>query len=152
MWGYVFSVGIGYAQISGAYAVAVGNQAAAPEACVAIGTYAGVDGGTQSVAIGDHAWIEGAKAVAVGGYTFVQSEGGVALGYGAQSGAAKAVALGPGVNNGSRQTRCASAGATAPGDYMHMGSFTPSAATPTATHTIPVTLNGATYKILLSDT
>ena len=32
-----------------------------------------------------------------------------------------------------------------------MGSFTPSAATPTATHTIPVTLNGATYKILLSE-
>ena len=144
------SVGIGYVQVTGAYAVAVGNMAAAPAQCVAIGNYSGVDSGVRAVAVGDHAWIEADKGVAIGAYTFVQSDSGVAVGHGAQAGAAKAVALGPGVENGAADSVRIGWGNTA-GDYMHMGSFTPVAGTPAASHFIPVTLNGSAYKILLSN-
>jgi len=94
--------------------------------------------------------LEGNKSVAVGPYAVADSVEGLAVGYKAEAGADRAVAIGPQVSNQSASSFRLGWG-NAAGEYMHMGDFSPNAGTPAASHFIPVTLNGATYKILLSN-
>ena len=135
---------------SDAYAVLLGNGAYADGGSViAIGAYA--HGGYTSVAIGYAADGSGDHGVALGHGSYATADSAVAIGPAANATASKAVAIGTLVQNPAANSVRIGWG-NAAGDYMHMGDFTPTAATPTATHTIPVTLNGATYRILLSNT
>ena len=128
--------------------IAIGNSAQAGGSGIAVGYYA--EAGSEGVAHGYSAHATGGQSISIGGGSYATAAGAVALGAGAYATASSAVAIGVGVQNAAPDSIRIGWGNGA-GDYMQMADFTPAAGTPTATHTIPVTLNGATYKVLLSN-
>ena len=135
--------------IGGNGGIASGSASSAGDYGIALGSYA--TAAYQGIALGYGAEASGDHGISIGDGSNATAENGVALGAAAYATASRAVAIGAHVNNPVANSVRIGWGNGA-GDYMHMADFTPTAETPTATHTIPVTLNGATYRILLSST
>lgn len=151
---------------SASYGVALGRNAQAQsKGVVALGAWAGYGAsGTKIVVVGYSATAStGVGGVAVG-YRAGAPAGAVAVGYSAEAtlnsvaignnadctGAyGTRIAIGPGIVNTTSGSIKIGLANTA-GNYIQMGDFTPAAGIYAGTHYILVTLNGATYRILLN--
>lgn len=147
----IYDVIVGYGAYSGntpgGYNVIVGWFAQAKTNSVALGKQANSLSGASGVAVGTLSQVAGDYGVSVGTASNSTTNA-IAVGHSANASAANSVAIGQNVAN-STTNSIKMGWANTANNYIHFTSFTPAVDATAPTHSIPITIGGATFHICI---